>query len=217
MIVGAIIGGVAALAICGYFGYRMLFGSGSGSHVASSETSSSSTASPPAATEASKDAAPASQSASQDTASSQTSIATPPDSEAKPAASDSAKAPTGSGSDASKASAAQDASKMGMTASTKDSGKSGASTKAGTPSPAAPGAAAVPTEAPKAVAQGTNPAAPSPPPDRWRQMRDAMSKCSGETFFKRVACEQAVGLQYCEGYWGRVPQCPSGPPKDHGQ
>jgi hypothetical protein len=213
MIVGAIIGGVAALAICGYFGYRMLFSSGFGSHVATSETPSSTAAPASATNEPPKDSGPASQSSSQDTSSSQTAPATPLDSEAKPVASDTAKA-TGAGSDASKA-GAQDASKMGMAGSPKDSGK-GAASKAGTTSPPTPGAATAPADAPKTVAQGTNPAQ-SAPPDRWRQMKDAMSKCSGETFFKRVACEQAVGLQYCEGYWGRVPQCPSGPPKDHGQ
>ena len=146
---------------------------------------------------------------------------TPPaaatDSEAKPATSDTGKSATGS--DSGKAAAAtQDSSKMSSTTgSTKDSGKAPAA-KAGTAPSATPGSA--PTtpaaDAPKTVAQGSNPAQ-SAPPDRWRQMKDAMSKCSGETFFKRVACEQAVGLQYCEGYWGRVPQCPSGPPKDHGQ
>ena len=46
----------------------------------------------------------------------------------------------------------------------------------------------------------------------------AVARCAGDNFFKRVACEQAVGQQYCEGFWGKVPQCPSGPPnKDRGQ
>jgi hypothetical protein len=48
-------------------------------------------------------------------------------------------------------------------------------------------------------------------------MREAMARCAGDTFFKRVACEQGVGQQYCEGYWGKVPQCPSGPPANKGQ
>ena len=59
--------------------------------------------------------------------------------------------------------------------------------------------------------------------EAWRIRRDrlvalgAMARCAGDTFFKRVACEQGVGQQYCEGYWGKVPQCPSGPPPVKGQ
>ena len=48
-------------------------------------------------------------------------------------------------------------------------------------------------------------------------MKEAMTECTKEDFFRRVACEQRVGLQYCDGYWGRVPQCPSGQPRDRGQ
>jgi hypothetical protein len=49
-------------------------------------------------------------------------------------------------------------------------------------------------------------------------MKEAMARCAGDSFSKRVACKQGVGLQYCEGYWGKVPQCPGGPAaKDRGQ
>jgi hypothetical protein len=44
-------------------------------------------------------------------------------------------------------------------------------------------------------------------------MNDAMARCKREDFFRRIGCEQSVGLQYCEGYWGKVPQCP-GVPRD---
>jgi hypothetical protein len=44
-------------------------------------------------------------------------------------------------------------------------------------------------------------------------MHDAMARCKREDFFRRIGCEQSVGLQYCEGYWGKVPQCP-GVPRD---
>ena len=73
-------------------------------------------------------------------------------------------------------------------------------------------------EIPGTLAQGKTPAQPSTVlPDRWKQMREAMARCAGDNFFKRVACEQGVGQQYCEGYWGKVPQCPSGPPPVKGQ
>ena len=69
-------------------------------------------------------------------------------------------------------------------------------------------------ETPGTLVQAKN---PGQPPDRWKQMREAMARCAGDNFFKRVACEQGVGQQYCEGYWGKVPQCPSGPPPVKGQ
>ncbi|MDQ6924010.1 MAG: hypothetical protein M3Z74_07530 [Pseudomonadota bacterium] len=73
-------------------------------------------------------------------------------------------------------------------------------------------------ETPGTLAQGKSPGQlPTAVPDRWKQMREAMARCAGDNFFKRVACEQGVGQQYCEGYWGKVPQCPSGPPPVKGQ
>jgi hypothetical protein len=65
------------------------------------------------------------------------------------------------------------------------------------------------------VARTPTPAA-APQPDRWTQMNDAMARCKREDFFRRIGCEQSVGLQYCEGYWGKVPQCP-GVPRDAGR
>jgi hypothetical protein len=68
---------------------------------------------------------------------------------------------------------------------------------------------------PTTVARTPAPAA-APQPDRWQQMHDAMARCKREDFFRRIGCEQSVGLQYCEGYWGKVPQCP-GAPRDSGR
>jgi hypothetical protein len=83
--------------------------------------------------------------------------------------------------------------------------------------PGAPGSLPSTAEAPAITAQGRTPP-PTAQPDRWQQMREAMARCAGDNFFKRVACEQGVGQQFCEGFWGKVPQCPSGPPvKDRGQ
>ena len=107
----------------------------------------------------------------------------------------------------------------GSAASTKDASKdaSKAAPAKGANPAATPGStpAKGDASAPMVVAKG--PASPTGQPDRWQLMKEAMGRCAGETFFKRVTCEQAVGLQYCEGYWGRVPQCPSGPSKDRGQ
>ncbi|MEP6996563.1 MAG: hypothetical protein ABI900_02890, partial [Betaproteobacteria bacterium] len=53
-----------------------------------------------------------------------------------------------------------------------------------------------------------------PRADTWRQMNQAIGSCP-EGFLARVVCEQRVRLQYCEGHWGQVPQCPGGPKADH--
>lgn len=43
-----------------------------------------------------------------------------------------------------------------------------------------------------------------------------MLRCGREEFLTRFACEQRIGRQYCEGYWGTVPQCP-GAQRERGQ
>jgi hypothetical protein len=62
------------------------------------------------------------------------------------------------------------------------------------------------------------PAPPAPKPqlriDPWQQMGEAIARCPVD-FLGRVVCEQKVRLQYCEGQWGKVPQCPGGPSADH--
>ncbi len=199
LIVGVIVGVVAAVAIGGYLGYRMLFGDGSSSRTASSGTSASSAAAPEPAKAAAPTLAPA-----QDSSSMQSMPVAPRDTEPKlltkeavANATDTTKAMTG--------------------ASTKDASKS-TSTKA-PDAPATPGTAS-PTLDPSrpATVAGTPGQAPAAvQPDRWKLMREAMGRCSGESFLKRVTCEQAVGQQYCEGYWGKVPQCPNGPPRERGQ
>ena len=58
-------------------------------------------------------------------------------------------------------------------------------------------------------------AVPSPPPpppvDRWQTMRDSLARCDREGGFGGFICDQRVRLDACEGYWGRVPQCPLPP------
>ena len=50
--------------------------------------------------------------------------------------------------------------------------------------------------------------APEPPrPDRWQEMSEARARCTRENLITRIICEQKVLFQYCNGYWGKVPQC----------
>lgn len=47
----------------------------------------------------------------------------------------------------------------------------------------------------------------SPASDRWETMGAALTTCSSESFLGGVVCAERVRLQYCEGFWGEVPQC----------
>jgi hypothetical protein len=70
-----------------------------------------------------------------------------------------------------------------------------------------------PAPAPKAA-----PAPAAPVNDRWAQMNGELARCKGEDFIRRVACDQRVRYRYCQGYWGKVDQCPGGAQTaDHGQ
>ena len=53
-------------------------------------------------------------------------------------------------------------------------------------------------------------------PDRWHMMNVSLARCSGD-FFARLVCDQRVRRHFCEGHWGKAPQCPSGIANDHGQ
>jgi hypothetical protein len=44
-------------------------------------------------------------------------------------------------------------------------------------------------------------------PDRWQAMNTALDQCSRESFLAGVVCGERARLQYCDGYWGKVPQC----------
>ncbi len=63
---------------------------------------------------------------------------------------------------------------------------------------------------PVALAPAPEPA-PPPPPDRWQVMRDNLARCDREGGLGGFICDQRVRLDACEGYWGRVPQCPLPP------
>lgn len=55
------------------------------------------------------------------------------------------------------------------------------------------------------------PRAPPPPPDRWQVMSDALGRCANEGGLSGFICDQRVRLASCDGYWGRVAQCPNPP------
>ena len=79
--------------------------------------------------------------------------------------------------------------------------------------PAAPVPSAKPSAKAVAVA-----AAPTPvETDRWQMYADALGRCAREDFFKRLGCELRTRNQYCQGYWGQVPQCPEAMPRERGQ
>jgi hypothetical protein len=194
---------LVVIGVGGYFGYRMLFPSESSSRVATSEMPASTAPEPAPVPEPPKNVVAVPKPPAQDAVSMKSAPATPPDSSAKDAT-------------AAKDLTAPASSKApGAAAPTMDSTKA-LPTKAGNPS-GAPASSPSTAEAPVITAQGRTPSQTAQP-DRWQQMREAMARCAGDNFFKRVACEQGVGQQFCEGFWGKVPQCPSGPPvKDRGQ
>jgi hypothetical protein len=69
--------------------------------------------------------------------------------------------------------------------------------------------------APAPVAAAAVETREAPKPDRWQLMTQDLASCSGD-LFDRILCGQRVRRQFCDGYWGQVPQC-SRPDNDHGQ
>ena len=69
--------------------------------------------------------------------------------------------------------------------------------------------AAVPAIAPlvEAAAAPTNP---------WQAMSESLAQCTGD-LLDRVVCDLRVRQQYCNGYWGKVPQCPGSVATERGQ
>ena len=57
----------------------------------------------------------------------------------------------------------------------------------------------------------------SPPLDRWQSMQNELSRCGQEGGFGGFICDQRTRLAACEGYWGRVAQCPLPPENPGGQ
>jgi hypothetical protein len=196
--------GALALLVGGFFGYRMLFPDAAESTAAPQPAAT--TASPADAKEVST-AAPTTPAAA-DSSSVQQAVTPPPD-EAKSTAS---RPPPDKGSPAP---AGAVTAKTDSASVKPDIGKAAAqaatSTAAGS---GAPDAARSVSGTPPAK---TAAAAASGSQDRWQQMAEAMARCQREDFFGRVGCQQRVGRRFCEGYWGSVPQCPGGAPRDKAQ
>lgn len=98
--------------------------------------------------------------------------------------------------------------------------------------PAAPRPEAAATMGTGATADGLDPVAapprpappppapvapPAPPPDRWQTLATKLAQCAREGGFAGFICDQKTRLESCEGYWGRVPQCPLPPENPGGQ
>jgi len=57
---------------------------------------------------------------------------------------------------------------------------------------------------------------PKPVPDRWQRLADALARCPANDVIARTVCQEALRLEQCEGYWGRVAPCPARPERDYG-
>jgi hypothetical protein len=82
-----------------------------------------------------------------------------------------------------------------------------------------PNADSTPSEGAAAPLPPAPVAVPQEPvvPDRWQTMNEEIARCSRESFFAGVVCEQRVRLRYCDGYWGSVPHCGGGFRFDNGR
>lgn len=83
--------------------------------------------------------------------------------------------------------------------------------------PPVPAVVEAPIPAPIAAPAVAAPVREPPKPDKWQLMDAALIRCGNQNLFARIACEQRVRLQYCDGAWGQVSQCVSGPVNDRGQ
>ena len=208
--------GIAALVLAGgYVGYKIFGGSADVKDSFARFDTTSTPRSDSPATRPAAPAAPAKEAAPEPSAAA-TPPAEPARSEDKDKEKDKAAKAEGAKGDGAKADAGKtptDADKAkASTAGAKGEGRAAkgaagaATTPPGTPAgPAAPAPAARPAPPP--------PAAPAPAPvapvqDRWAQMSEELQRCQKENLFNRIVCDQRVRLRFCDGYWGKVAQCP---------
>jgi len=71
-----------------------------------------------------------------------------------------------------------------------------------------PGPKPVVPEPVPVVAAATTPEPAAP--DRWQLLASALANCDRENFIAGLVCKERARLQYCEGEWGKAPQCPAG-------
>ena len=219
--IGLAVAAVAILAVIvagGYLGYRLLAGEGAKQSTAAAD-SSNVAASPPAPAppaEAPKDISPPTTQEASPTTATAPATSVPPESTASaasastPASSPGASAMPGKPSDVAKAPTGIPKTAAPKTVPQPQPVPAIPPTPAPAPPAAAPSKA--PAKAPAVVAQ-----APAVQGDRWQMLADEMARCKKEDLFSRFVCEQRTRAHYCEGYWGKVPQCPSTPPVEHGQ
>jgi hypothetical protein len=53
-------------------------------------------------------------------------------------------------------------------------------------------------------------------PDRWEAVHVSLASCGGDPI-ARILCDQRVRRRFCEGHWGKAPECASGVANDRGQ
>jgi hypothetical protein len=53
-------------------------------------------------------------------------------------------------------------------------------------------------------------------PDPWQAMQVSLAGCGGD-LIARIVCDQRVRRRFCEGHWGKAPECASGVANDRGQ
>jgi len=82
---------------------------------------------------------------------------------------------------------------------------------------AVPSAQVPTTPAAQAPEPDSVPSTVAPPPDPPPSLDQQLARCAYGSVFERVLCDQRVRIAYCEGRWGRVPECPSGRVADYGQ
>jgi ribosomal protein L40E len=77
--------------------------------------------------------------------------------------------------------------------------------------PVAPTLAAAPVGAPVAETRKAR-----LPDDPWQAMHVSLTRCDGD-LIDRIVCDQRVRRRFCEGHWGKAPECASGVANDRGQ
>ena len=204
---------IVVLAVGGFIAFKALFGETGEEPVGRGESPKATPTAPAQSGEASKEAASAAPPATgQESAS-----PLPP---ATPASSDQAKTGTAGPTSGTPSTAPTGSTPAipTMGAVPPGASKTDAAPRAATPS-ASPGAPpkSAPAPAGAATAQAGAQRAPAAQSDRWEQMHQAMLRCAREELLTRFVCEQRVGRQYCEGYWGTVPQCPGTQTRERGQ
>lgn len=79
----------------------------------------------------------------------------------------------------------------------------------GIPAAAPPASMTALAQAPEASRAAPVMVAAAPPPDRWQTVSEALARCAEEGGLGGFICDQRVRLNACDGYWGRVAQCPA--------